>query len=50
MVIPFFYVVLMVSSIVTPTFIILVGILALFGWIPDQSLRTRGSVLRERNP
>jgi microcin C transport system permease protein len=44
---PLLYVVLMVSSIVTPNFWILIGILALFRWIP-LSRYVRAEVLRER--
>lgn len=47
LVLPFLYVVLMVSSIVTPNFIILAGILLIFGWIlPSRYIRAE--VFRER--
>jgi len=45
---PFLYVVLMVSSIVRPSFTILVGILLIFGWVP-VSRYTRAEILRERS-
>lgn len=47
-VMPFLYVVLMVSSIMTPSFLMLVGILMLFMWIP-VSRYVRAEVLRERS-
>lgn len=45
---PFLYVVIMVSSILTPGFWLLLGILLLFEWI-GISRYVRGEVLRERN-
>jgi microcin C transport system permease protein len=45
---PFLYVVILISSIITPNFAMLVFVLWLFGWI-GISRYTRGEVLRERN-
>lgn len=45
--IPFFFLVLIVSSILQPNFIILIGLLSLFGWI-GMSYLMRGEFLREK--
>lgn len=45
---PFLYVVILISSIITPNFWLLVGILLLFQWI-GISRYMRGEVLRERS-
>lgn len=45
--IPFFFLVLIVSSIIQPSFIILIFLLSLFGWI-GMSYLMRGEFLREK--